>query len=242
MTAASREARINEAFVKVADTLMDSYDVVDLMSTLVHQCTELLAYESGGLLVAGPDGQLELIASTSEDAEFVEVMQLAAGAGPCVDCFATGAAVSIADIETEGERWPLFRAAALERGIRSIHATPMRLRGKVIGTMNLLGAKVGRLNARDTALAQALADVSIIGLLQERVFRDSSIITEQLQLALDTRILIEQAKGVLAVTRSMSMDEAFVALRNHARTNKSSLRSIAAGVVNRTIEISESTH
>lgn len=237
MTELTREEKINAAFVKVADTLMNSYDIVDLLSTLVHQCTDLLDVEAGGLLIADNTGNLELIASTSEEAEFVEIMQLAAGAGPCVDCYVTGKPVSVADIAVSGDGWPQFQKAAAERGFRSVHATPMRLRNEVIGTMNLLGTKVGTLSERDAALAQALADVAIIGILQERSLRDPRIITEQLHLAFDTRIMVEQAKGVLAQTHSMTMDVAFNALRMHSRNKGTSLRSVAEGVVNRTIDI-----
>jgi GAF domain-containing protein len=233
-----REQRINEAFVKVADTLMDSYDIVDLLSTLVHECADLLGVEAGGMLIADTFGNLELVASTSEAAEFVEIMQLAAGSGPCVECFTTARAVSVGDIrETEGA-WPEFTAAALGRGFRSLHATPMRLRGTVIGTMNLLGMRPGVFDARDVALAQALADVAIIGILQERSLRDPQIISEQLHLALDTRVMIEQAKGVLSHVHSMSMEEAFAALRAHAREHGMSLRAVAAGIIDRSITLS----
>jgi GAF domain-containing protein len=230
-----REQRINEAFVKVADTLMDSYDIVDLLSTLVHECTELLGVDAGGMLIADAFGDLELVASTSEEAEFVEVMQLAAGAGPCVDCFTSGEAVSVEDIRETRESWPQFTDAALQRGFRSLHATPMRLRGRVIGTMNLLGTSPGVFDARDTALAQALADVAIIGILQERSLRDPQIISEQLHLALDTRVMIEQAKGVLSHVHSMSMEDAFQSLRFHARAHGMSLRDVAAGIIDRSI-------
>ena len=171
MNDVSREARINEAFVTVADTLMDSYDVVDLLSTLVHLCSDLLDVDADGILIADTTGILELIASTSEEAEFVEVMQLASGVGPCVDCYQTGTAVSVPDIRSDAAGWPQFQTAALGRGFRALHATPMRLRGETIGTMNLLSSTPGPLSTRDAALAQALADVAIIGLLQERSLR-----------------------------------------------------------------------
>jgi GAF domain-containing protein len=237
MSQPSREERINAAFVKVADTLMDSYDILDLLSTLVHECTDLLDVQAGGLLIASGSGTLELVASTSEEAEFVEIMQLAAGEGPCIECYRTGVAVSIPDIQAVDSRWPEFSRAALQNGFRSVHATPMRLRGRVIGTMNLLGTGVGVLDARDAALAQALADVAIIGILQERSLRDPLIIAEQLHLALDTRMLVEQAKGVLMHTRSMSMDTAFNSLREHARVTQSPLRVVAEGVIARTIDV-----
>jgi GAF domain-containing protein len=232
-----REQRINEAFVKVADTLMDSYDIVDLLSTLVNECTDLLGVDAGGMLIADTFGNLELVASTSEEAEFVEVMQLAAGAGPCVECFTSGAAVSVADIRDTDGVWPEFSAAALQRGFRSLHATPMRLRGRVIGTMNLLGVEPGVFDARDVALAQALADVAIIGILQERSLRDPQIISEQLHLALDTRVMIEQAKGVLSHVHSMSMEGAFRSMRAYARDHGMSLRDVAGGIIDRSITL-----
>ena len=241
MNDVSREARINEAFVTVADTLMDSYDVVDLLSTLVHLCSDLLDVDAGGILIADTAGILELIASTSEEAEFVEVMQLASGAGPCVECYQNGTAVSVPDIRSDASRWPQFQTAALGRGFGALHATPMRLRGETIGTMNLLSKATGPLSARDAALAQALADVAIIGILQERSLRDRTILTEQLQLALDTRVLIEQAKGVLAYAGNLSMDDAFNALRNHARNHELTLRSVAGMVLDHEIDISQLT-
>jgi len=240
MSPDSREERINQAFVKVADTLMDSYDVVDLLATLVHECADLLGAAGGGILVANATDELELIASTSEAAEFVEVMQLAAGVGPCVDCYTSGLAVSVDDIENS-TAWPQFRDAALQRGFQSLHATPMRVRGTVIGTMNLLFTATGSLTERDAKLAQALADVAVIGILQERSLRDSNIVSEQLHLALDSRIMVEQAKGVLAHSQRMEMDDAFNALRAYARVNRLALRSVAEGVVNRSIDGAEIT-
>lgn len=241
MSALSREERINEAFLKVADTLMDSYDIVDLLSTLVHECADLLGRQAGGIMIVDVAGDLELLASTSEAAEFVEVMQIAAGRGPCVECFDTGKPVAVPDISTAGERWPQFQAAALASGFRSLHATPMRLRDKVVGTMNLMGTEVGGLDERDIALAQALADVAIIGILQERSLRDPRILSEQLHLALDSRVLLEQAKGVLAHTLGLDMEGAFNTLRSYARTNRVPLREVAEGVVTRKIDVSTLT-
>lgn len=235
----SREQRINEAFVKVAGTLMDQYDVVDLLSALVEECTDLLDIQAGGLLIANNLGELELIASTSEEAEFVEVMQLAAGAGPCVDCFHTGEQVSVDNIDASGDRWPEFRKAAMRKGFQAIHATPMRIRGKIIGSLNLLGTTPRHLSDRDAKLAQALADVAVIGILQERSLRDVNFVNEQLQLALDTRILVEQAKGVLAQMEKLDMDAAFTVLRAYSRANGISLRITAQNVINRSLDTAD---
>ncbi|MCU1447455.1 GAF and ANTAR domain-containing protein [Cryobacterium sp.] len=231
----TREERINDAFVRVAGTLVDSYDVLDLLSTLMNTCTELLGVQAGGILIVDGAGQLELVASTSEEAEIVEVMIVAAGGGPCVDCFSTGRVVSVSDIEAEAGRWPRFRRTALDQGFRAAHATPLRLHGEVIGAMNLLSTRIGALSVRDSQLAQALADVATVGILHERSFREPGAVAAQLHLALDTRVLVEQAKGVLAQVRSCTMTEAFAALRNYAREHDVTLRAAAAGVVDRTI-------
>jgi GAF domain-containing protein len=237
MVEVSRETKLNMAFVKLADTLIADYDVVDLLHTLVEECTALVDTEAGGLMIADITGQLQLVASTSEQADFVEIMQLNAGSGPCLDCFATGTAVAVADIDVSGTQWPAFREAALQQGFLSMNATPLRLRGQVIGTMNLFSTRVGELSEPDAAVVQALADVATIGILQERLIRESALVSEQLQRALDSRILIEQAKGVVSQLGSMDMDEAFRALRGYARDHNLSLRLVAEGVTNRTLDI-----
>lgn len=231
----TREERINDAFVRVAGTLVADYDVVDLLSTLVYTCTQLLDVQAGGILLADGSGRLELVASTSEEAEIVEVMIVAAGAGPCIDCYDTGAVVSVPDIATDSRDWPRFRRTALDQGFRAAHATPLRLHGEVIGAMNLLSTVAGALSDRDAQLAQALADVATVGILHERSFRQPEVVAAQLHLALDTRILVEQAKGVLAQVRNCTMSEAFDALRDYARAHEVTLRAAAEGVVNRSI-------
>ncbi|MEO7146511.1 MAG: GAF and ANTAR domain-containing protein, partial [Terrimesophilobacter sp.] len=197
----------------------------------------ILDTEAGGLMLVDAFGDLQVVASTNEQADFVELMQLNAGAGPCIESFTTGTAVAVADIDEFGTQWPQFRSAALQKGFRSVLATPMRLRGDVLGTMNLFSTHVGGLSARDAAIAQALTDVATIGILQERSIRESGLVSEQLQRALDSRILIEQAKGALSQTFSIGMDEAFAMLRNHARSRNLSLHAVAEGVANRSIDI-----
>jgi GAF domain-containing protein len=237
MTAESREARLNAAFVKLADTLTDDYDVVDLLHTLVAESTAILDTHAGGLMLAGNDGKLQLVASTSAKADLVEMMQLNSGKGPCVDCFTSGEPVGVADIENAREDWPEFRAEALKQGFRSLYATPMRLRGEVIGTMNLMCTRVGILNSPDAEAAQALTDVATIGILQERVIHERGIVAEQLQRALDSRILIEQAKGVLSEIGGVSVDQAFENMRTYARSNNLRLHDVAQRVVDRSITL-----
>jgi transcriptional regulator with GAF, ATPase, and Fis domain len=223
--------------VAVADTLTTDFDIVDLLHTLVVQCTEIVATTAGGLMLVDGDGTLQLMTSTSEAADLVELMQLAASEGPCIDCFTTGQAVSVPNIEHETSRWPAFRKAALEGGFHSAHATPLKLRGTVIGTMNLFGVNATALSERDAAVAQALADVATIGILQERLVREGNILAEQLHAALDSRIVIEQAKGMIAHSLSVDMDEAFGVLRTHARNNNLTIRDVADSISNRRLSV-----
>jgi GAF domain-containing protein len=241
MDGAERETRISAAFVALADTLTTEFDVVDLLHTLVQQSVEILDMRAGGIMVADGAGELQLMASTSEAATLVEVMQLAAASGPCIDCFKNGAAVSVSDIEDVVSRWPEFSGAALAQDFRSVLATPMKLRGRVIGTMNLFGATAAEVSARDAAVAQALADVATIGILQERLIREGNLIEEQLQHALDSRIMIEQAKGVIAHSLSLSMDDAFGLLRKYARDGNLTIRSVAKRVSDRELSVQEMT-
>jgi GAF domain-containing protein len=239
MDAAERETRISAAFVAVADTLTTDFDVVDLLHMLVEECVGILGVDAGGLMLADGAGELQLMTSTSEAATLVEVMQLAAASGPCIDCFTEGVAVSVSDVEERRSVWPEFTHAALAQGFHSVLATPMKLRGRVIGTMNLFGLLAVEISARDAAVAQALADVATIGILQERLIREGHLIEEQLQHALDSRVLIEQAKGVIAHSLSLSMDEAFALLRKYARDGNFTIRSVAQRVSDRELAVKE---
>lgn len=236
MTETSRDQRIAEAFVAVADTLTEGFDVIEMLHTLVSECVGLLDVDAGGLLLADPSGDLQLVASTSEQAQLVEVMQLSAGAGPCVDCFQSGAAVTVADIAEHRDRWPVFTDAALREGFTAVFATPLRLRGQTLGAMNLFSKAPGGPTSQDAILAQALADIATIGILNERSLRESHLLAEQLQFALESRVFIEQAKGVLAVVASLDMDHAFIALRDYARSHRMTLRDVAQQVVERQLD------
>lgn len=239
MSEKSREEKVNDAFVAMTDALMKDYDVVDLLSTLLNACADVLKVDAGGILLADASGELELVASSSEEAEVVETIIIAAGAGPCIDCYTTGAPVSVVDITAVADKWPRFHKVALEQGFLSTFAVPMRLRDEVIGVMNLLSSSRGELSVSDERIAQALADIAVLGILHERNFRNPFAIKEQLHLALDTRILIEQAKGVIAQGESYSMTDAFNALRDYARAQGLTLRAVAEATVNRQIASAE---
>ncbi|WP_131684805.1 ANTAR domain-containing protein [Pseudarthrobacter sp. YALA5] len=236
MGISTRAERVSVAFVKITDTLVADYDVVDLLHTLVEESVGLLDVAAAGLLLADSSGELQVVASTSEESRLVEILQLQAGAGPCVECYLTGKAV---DVESVARLtvWQDFRDAALSQGFHSVHAVPMRVHGRTIGAMGLFGAEEGALTAEDAAIGQALADVATISLMQERTIREAALVNEQLQRALNTRVLIEQAKGVIAHTAGVDMDEAFNRLRSHARAHSQSLHATAGRIVDRSLTL-----
>ena len=236
MATTTRAERVSGAFVKIADTLVADYDVLDLLHTLVEESVGLLDVAAAGLVLADPSGELQVLASTSEESQLVEVLQLQAGEGPCVECYATGNPVTVEDIQVL-DRWPQFKAAALSQRFRSVHAVPMRIHGRTIGAMGLFGSAPGSLTAEDSAIGQALADVATISLMHERTIREAVLVNEQLQRALNSRILIEQAKGVIAHTAGVDMNEAFSLLRNHARAHNEGLHETASRIVDRSLTL-----
>jgi transcriptional regulator with GAF, ATPase, and Fis domain len=237
----TREQLLVATFVTMADSLVAGYDVIDLLQTLVDRTTELFDAAAAGIIL-GPDADhLDVIASTSENSRIVGLMQLRAGEGPCVEAVTSGVVVSVVDEAEMHERWPVFAGAADGSGFASVHAIPLRLRGQVIGSLNLFRDREGALNEADAIAAQALADVATISVLQERTIHDSGVVREQLQRALDTRIVIEQAKGVLAYTHRLDMDAAFRLIRQQARSTRTPLFEVAAGVVDGTLRIALTT-
>jgi GAF domain-containing protein len=227
-----REQLLSRAFVGLADTLVDDYDIIELLDRLIGYSVELLAADAAGILLADSRNILRVVASSQEDAEVMELLQLQADQGPCLDCFHTRAPVSAPDLVEAAGRWPVFVAAVGRRGAyRSVHALPLRLRGEAIGTLNLFHRQPGPLPEADLALGQALADVATIGILAERTIRRSEVLTEQLQTALNSRVIIEQAKGVLAHHGNLTMDAAFDRLRRYARTHHARLSEVARQVV-----------
>jgi GAF domain-containing protein len=232
----TRERRLTAAFVTLADTLVVGYDVAELLQTLVNTCADLLDASAAGLLLADGDGSLAVVASTTEDGDLVNLMQPLSGIGPIVECYHSGLAVAIDDLATL-DKWPAFVADATAHGFRSGHVVPLRLRGTVIGALALFRAETGGLSTQDASVVQGLADIATIGILHERAIRESSIAQSQLQRALDSRVIIEQAKGVIAQNRSVDMDDAFRALRDYARNRGLNLRDVAELVVKRSITI-----
>lgn len=232
----NRERRLTDAFVFLADSLVVGYDVVEILQSLVDSCAELVDAAAVGLALADENGVLSVVASTKEDDALVDLMQPDSGDGPCAESYRTGEVASVADIAAD-TRFPRFSTDAAALGFASAHVVPMRLRDTVIGALSIFRIEPGPLGDDDATVARALADVATISILHERALRDSSIAQQQLQRALDSRVIIEQAKGVIAQGHLVDMDEAFRLLRTYARTNGLNLRDVAELVVKRSITI-----
>jgi GAF domain-containing protein len=237
MVSTSREAQLTATFVTLADTLVADYDVVDLLHTLIDTCADLLDASAAGLTLADSAGHLEVLASTSEESQFVELMQLRADEGPCIESYLTGRVVAVSDVNDVVDVWPVFARNALEQGFLSVHCIPMQRRGESIGSLNLFRNTRGTLPSEDSAVARGLADIATIGILHQRAMQESDVVRAQLQQALDSRVLIEQAKGVLAHTHMLDMNEAFAKLRSYARQHGIRLQDVARGIVERRLTI-----
>jgi transcriptional regulator with GAF, ATPase, and Fis domain len=223
---------LSDTFIDLADTMVADFDVIDFLHMLADRSTRLLSVDAAGVLLADPRGQLRVAAASSEAVGLVELFQIQNDQGPCLDCFHTGQPVTAADLTGPEQRWPRFAAAAAQAGFRAVHALPMRLRDQVIGALNLFSAQANPLGQDDLRTGQALADVATIGLLQERNVRRAETLAEQLQAALNSRVVIEQAKGRLAGRLGLDMDQAFALLRGHARNTNRRLTDVARQVIN----------
>ncbi len=236
-TATSREQRVSRAFVELADTLVADFDIADFLDVLTQRCIELLDVSAAGVVLSDPGGGLSVVATSSQRAELLELFAVQTGNGPCVDCVRTGLPTGCDDLTGEDQRWPGFAAAARERGYRAVRALPMRLRDQTVGALSLLGTAPGALDDDRTHLGQALAAVATIGILQHRTIEHGDRITGQLQTALTSRVVIEQARGVLAERGGLSVDDAFSALRGYARANSRPLTPLALAVVEGTVDL-----
>jgi transcriptional regulator with GAF, ATPase, and Fis domain len=237
--AETREREIIRAFMELSNELVEGYDMVDLLAEWAANCARLLDVAAAGLLLADGQGVLHLAAASSERTHHLEVFQLQRHQGPCLDSFHSGAAVIVPDLVAESQRWPDFARVAQSVGIASVHAFPMRLRDAALGTLGLFGDAPGRLDQDDLKLAQALVHVASVAIVNEKAASDRDIVNAQLQHALTSRIVLEQAKGVIASAGQLTMDDAFRVLRRYARDHGRQLSSVAEHVVNRTLRPQE---
>ncbi|MEU3642481.1 anti-sigma factor antagonist [Lentzea sp. NPDC034063] len=233
----TRQLRISSAFVTLADTLVTEFDVADSLDLLTQRCIELLDVSAAGITLIGPDGVAHVMAASSRHAQMLELLEVRTESGPCIDCLRTGHPVAEHDLTTETSRWPRFAAAAQECGYRSVQALPLRLRDRTIGALCLLDTGTGPMNNGQVDLAQALADVATIGILQHRALEHHGQIAGQLQTALSSRVIVEQARGVLAQRGGLSMDDALVRLDGYARVRNRPLTSLAGAVVTGTVDL-----
>ena len=221
-----REARVLDAVVTLVDSLLHDFDVVELLTELTERCAQLLDVSSAGLLLAGPRRQLHLIAATSSRTEELELFQLQTDEGPCLDCFASGSPVSIADLTVAAARWPRFVPAARAAGFASVHAVPMRAAGDVLGTLGLFGTTVGELSEADLLVGRSLAHVASVAIVQEHP-PTSEVLMPHLRSALADHVVVEQAKGFLRERLDLTIADAFALLRSYARSSGIHLSEVA---------------
>lgn len=231
-----REQRLAEVFVELADTLVAQFDVVDFLYGLAADTVELLPIDATGIMLTDQRGALRTMASSSDEARLVELFVVQNDKGPCLECVRTGQALPNIDLTRSADRWPGFTAAAVSAGFGSCHVLPLRLRGDVVGAVNLFCTAVVELDEPTVALAQAMADVATIGLLQHRAVVERELLAEQLQTALNSRVVLEQAKGMLAERGGRSVSDAFTLMRGYARRTGQSLGLVAVGILDGSIE------
>jgi GAF domain-containing protein len=230
-----REALLARTMVELADSLVDDFDVVELLTRLADRYVELLDVDAAGLMLVAPEGDLRVVASSSEAMRVLELFELQSAEGPCVDCHRTGEPVVDQHLASIGGKWPGFAAVAIEAGFKSVHALPMRMRGVVIGAANLFQTNEGDLSEADLIAGQALADVATIAIHQQRSTQEARLLIDQLSQALNSRIAIEQAKGMVAERTGLDMEQAFERLRNHARNHNVLLSDVAQAVIDLTL-------
>ncbi len=230
---------LSDVFVEVADTLVDDFDLVDFLHNLSERAARICDALAVGILLADSQGKLQYMAASTEQARLVELFQLQTNEGPCYDCFTMREPVINTNLSTAAGRWPHFAPRAIDAGFGSVHAIPMRLRNEVIGTLNIFGGESGRFDEGDVRVVQALADVATIAILQERSVQRAETLTEQLQGALNSRVIVEQAKGVLSARRGISPEQAFTLMRDHARQHRQRLGVVATAVLTDPDSVSE---
>jgi GAF domain-containing protein len=225
---------LSQAFVQLADSLVDDFDIIDLLTVLSTRCVEIFGAGAAGILLGDQRGTLRVVAASTEQARLLELFQLQSDEGPCLVSYTTGTSVASDDLVADG-RWPVFAHEALAVGFRAVRAFPLRLRDEVIGTLNIFSTDAAGSSEEDRQVCQALADVATIAILQNQAARKVETVNGQLQHALDSRVAIEQAKGVLAERLHVDMIAAFEVLRHYARNNNLHLSQVAKAVVDGTL-------
>ena len=230
----AREAVLAKAFVRLADTLSSDFDVVDFLHGLSANSVEILRAAAAGVMLADARGGLRLIASSDERMRLLELFELQGAQGPCLDAYSSGRAIQASAADSRA-RWPVFAPRASGAGFQMMCAVPLRVRTDVIGALNLFRGNDEPFTGAEMEIAQAMAEMAAIGLIQERARRERNVLAAQLQAALNSRVIIEQAKGMIAEYLEMSVDNAFAVLRNYARHHNRKLSEVAGDVVDRRV-------
>lgn len=226
MTRTPRETQVLDAVVSLVDSLLVDFDVMDLLTELTERSAQLLDVAAAGFLLADPFDQLHMLAATTKQAHGLELFELQTEEGPCVECYGTGQPVSVADLGAAAERWPRFVPAAADAGFASVHAVPMRAAGLVLGTLGLFGTHAGELSDADLLVAQTLAHIACVAILQGQAPTPTTVMP-QLRSALSSRIVVEQAKGFLREILDISVEDAFRLLRAYSHANGEHLTDVA---------------
>jgi GAF domain-containing protein len=234
-----REATLVHTFVELADSLVDEFDLVELLTLVADRCVDVLDVAAAGLMVGAPDGELRVVGSSSDAMRVLELFEVQADEGPCPECYRTGAPIINEQLTTVDHRWPAFAPRALAAGFRSVHALPMRLRGRTIGALNLFRATEGTLGRADVAAAQAFADVATIAIVSHQSAAEAQAVNDQLTKALNSRIVIEQAKGMVAQQTGLDMEQSFHRYRHHARNHNLLLAEVAAAIIDGSLSPSD---
>ncbi len=231
MTSMSREDLLVRTFVELTDSLVDDFDIIDLLTVLADGCVELELASASGILLSDEHGRLRVMAASSERTRLLELFQLQNDEGPCLEAYASGEPVLEPDLATAFARWPRFAPEAMDAGFRSVDALPLRLRAAPIGALNLFSTSPGGMSESNRRIARAMGDVAAIAIIQNELVRESEVRAGQLQHALDSRVAIEQAKGMVAERLGSDMDRAFAAIRSYARSHRRHLTEVAAEIV-----------
>src|SRR6266516_3270479 len=232
----TRETDVVRSLVEMADTLVDDYDVVDLLTGVADRCVDLLGVSAAGVMLASPAGSLGLVASSSEAMRLLELFELQQQEGPCLDAFRTGERVQHVNLDAGSGRWPSFSAAARKAGFASASAVPLRLREVTLGALNLLSVPRAPMAEADLIVARAFADLATLSITQHRASAEAQRLNEQLSGALTSRVVIEQAKGVISERAGVDLAQAFSRLRAYARSRNLRLTDVARAAIDGTLD------
>ena len=235
------QSALVRAFIRASDTLTDDYDLESSIANLIEVCLQLTPGAEASVVLADEHGDLSLAGSSSERKRLLEQHQIDRKSGPSIESYESGAANSYDLVRTDSFPWPEFARLARAVGFRITRSIPLRLRDDTIGVLSIADKSAGTRPAVQDALLQALADTTTIGFLNRRTYSASSRLNHQLQTALNTRVLIEQSKGVVAARLGLTVDQAFEMLRSYARSSNRKLIDVASSLLEGTLTTYELT-